>query len=181
MSPKWTKDEVLEEAKRVRDFLRDRFVKHGEVHAESWLYATRNPETGEIGKSLIIMPNLGEFGPQKRDVFSAMIHKVGEMVAAQGVIFASEIWALDPSYLRTLDPDKAHAEVKKWTGRLEQHPNRVEQVFMNLEHHEIAGTMAWLATITRDAAGKPTLGEWDEQLWQHGTGRFINMLPPPPN
>jgi hypothetical protein len=58
--------------------------------------------------------------------------------------------------MKSMSFEQQKAELEKWTGRLEHHPHRIEQVFMNLEHHRITGTMVWLASISRDAAGKPT-------------------------
>jgi hypothetical protein len=161
----WTKDEVVTEATRLRDLFRKMFTNKGSLNAVSYLYASRHPETGVYGKGLVLVPAIGSFNQRERDVYANMLRVLGRKVSASGIIFASESWGVDPEYLNTLGS--------------EEHPHRVEHLYMTLEHHRLTGTLAWFARITRDATGKPSLGEWDEQVWTgRCEGRFVNVLPP---
>jgi hypothetical protein len=175
----WTKDEVVTEATRLRDLFRKMFTDRGSFNAVSYLYASRHPETGVYGKGLILVPSIGSFNQRERDVYANMLRVLGRKVSASGIIFASESWGVDPEYLNTLGSEEAIlADYRKYND-LEEHPHRVEHLHMTLEHHRLTGTLAWFARITRDAAGKPSLGEWDEQVWTgRREGRFVNVLPP---
>jgi hypothetical protein len=100
--------------------------------------------------------------------------------SAMGVIFASEIWSVDPDYITSIGFEAAQKEMNEWKGGLDKHPHRIEGIWMTLEHHRLTGSITWFARITRDDQGKPTLGEWKEERWpqREGKGRFLHMLPP---
>lgn len=174
----WTTDEVFEEAARLRDFVRELFCESGGLRATSWLYATRNPKTGAEGKGLVIVPNVGGFDSQGRDMYAYAVRTAGEYAKAMGIVFAAEMWMIEPAYLEEIGLERATKEIAGWVGRIKDHPRRIEGILMNLEHHRLSGHRLWLARITRDQDGKPTLGEWEERLVTSGTGRLLHMLPP---
>lgn len=173
----WSKEEVIEESVIVRTSLREKFMEEGELRALTYLFATRNPETKEDGKGIVLVPSLGGFGPDERDVYAYQLRYVARECGATGIIFASEVWMVDPSYQAGLSKEEARQEMRKYKS-LEDHPKRVEGIWVSLEHHRLSGHLTWFAPITRDPEGKPSLQDWSEQIWSEGEGRFFGMLPP---
>ena len=168
----WTKDEVLEEAGTIRDSVRQTFDKHGGLSQMAWLFATRNPETGEDAKGLVLVPSTGRQG------YPDLIRHAGEQSRAVGVVFAVELWAIDPEYQAQIGYEASLKEAREWAGKIAKHPHRIECVHVSVEHHRLMNHMTWTARIARDAEGKPSLGEWDEQTWEGSEGRFTHLLPP---
>jgi hypothetical protein len=55
------------------------------------------------------------------------------------------------------------------------HPHSKECIFISLEHRETP-TTTWLATITRDANGRPTVGEFICRESMSSEGRFASFM-----
>ena len=88
---------------------------------------------------------------------------------ARGVATMAEAWMV-----------ATDTKTSESLGDLSTHPDRFEAVIVTVEHRDLDGgsPRLWNAKITRDASGKPSLGEWEFQQGDAG-GRLVGLLPPP--
>lgn len=86
---------------------------------------------------------------------------------ARGVAILSEAWGAEAAQRRDLPAD------------LSTYAGRTELVMVLVEHRDLDGgaTRMWQATITRDAAGAPTLGPFSLRTGPGLGGRMTRLLP----
>jgi len=108
------------------------------------------------------------FDAAGKDLFRDLIADHCVQYEAFGVLFCSEVWlAVATEIPKPGDPMPS------------ERPDRKEAVFVTLEHVALPGTQSYVAIITRDAEGKPTLGPFQRGEDPSGIeGRFSNLLKP---
>ncbi len=189
----WTAAEVLEMAEQIRGHARDVFLSKGEHRPVSFLFTTKNPDTGAPEKSMAQVPVFGKFDGPEKDAYSGALRALAEKFGAVGIIFISEAWFVKSEVDKNQDMKKqADDQVDEWAGRLHEHPDRVETLFLICEHSRF-GSIMWTAEITRpggDPKAKPDLKEWVGETENFGKeegkpgggfriqqGRFVHLLP----
>jgi len=186
----WTKEEILEEAKRFRDQARRVFLEDGYHIPITFLFTTKNPKTGAAEKTTAMVPVLGKFEEQDKEAYSRLVRSMAQEFQAVGIIFISEMWML--SYSKEgMTKEEVKAQQKKWTGHIHAHPERIEGLMLTCEHSRF-GSVMWVAEVhrpngpdgQRDPDGKPELGPWKgDDRFPEGNGlrsregRFVDMLP----
>ena len=184
----WTKEEVLERVEYYKQFARDTFLRDGNHITISFLFTTKNLETGEDGKSMEMVPLLGGFtSEESKDAYSQLIRFMAHALNGVGIIFISEAWLLKTMAQEGLTIEQAS---RKYAGKVHEHPDRVEVLWVICEHVRF-GTLTWMAEILRpNGPDQPAgLGPWQgsEQFRndsggplkgppQH-RGRFMHLLP----
>ncbi len=163
----WSQTEFEETCVHFRDRAREVFESDGYHHIMAFLFATRDPKTSEGTKAIVcVIPE--KFGVEDKDGYSKYIHKAAEATRSVGLILVTEMWMLKDA--------KGEDEVEKWRGRLHEHPDRVEAIMFSTEHARY-GSKLWMAEITRDPEGKPTLSAWALSPAKQSRGRFVGLLP----
>lgn len=170
-----TKTGAVEFAENVMRTAKINLETSGTLMPVSLLITTRGQDGRDLDKPEIVAIGGVFDGGDSKDVYSGAVKQMARELGAVGVLFLSESWTIDTS---GLTPAQAEREIKKWTGRLDQHPRKKEIVFVTFEHIAFdRGSRLWLAEITRDAEGKPILGEFKPLPDADGmVGRFTNLL-----
>jgi hypothetical protein len=183
----WSREEVLSVAANLKASARARFFDTGEHRPIAYLFCTKHPETGEQMKAVSVMPNLGTFDEEGKQQFNSIMKVLALGAGAEAILFISEVWMV---HSEGKSREEAEALMREYAGRLGEHPDRIEQLMITLDHRKF-GNLMWTAQILRDdvAKDKPRLGPWkgtDEWPRAEGSkgkmqfeGRFINLLPPP--
>jgi hypothetical protein len=180
----WSKEEVLQVAEEWKEKARETFLKDGFHRPISFVFGTKNHETGEPRKQIGIVPVMGHFDEDEKQGYSHALREIVQKTGGVGIIFITEMWMVT-----TLGGDGGSAEVRKWTGNLHKHPDRSEHVMITCEHYRF-GCLMWTAKIERppgEPEGKPTLGPWlgdgrfPAEVGRPSNvkriGRFVNILP----
>jgi hypothetical protein len=168
---RWTQQEVLSEAERLRGLVRENFLRDGALLPVSFVFATKHLETQVDQVGVIVVPVVGEFDEETKDTYSQFIRSLTKATAAVGVMFASEAWILDGGGMD---------EYEKYRGHLQDHPDRKEVIVATLEHSRF-GRRIWVAEISRlEGEAKPLLLDWNErdEPGTNAVGLFVNILPP---
>jgi hypothetical protein len=167
----WSQEEIFAALDNVRMRASDYFKEHGNHPPLSMIYATRVPMSGQPGKSLVMVPPIVDFDEAGKRLYANMIRACAAAGAAVGIIFISETWHVSVDFG---DEKRLREEYK---GRLHEHPDRGERLMITCEHSRF-GTRTWFAEITRNKAGKPSLGEWQMiPLRAKQQGQFLHLLP----
>lgn len=159
---------IEEVAEKFREQARSNLETHREHRPVAFLFATFNPETRKDEDCIFPVIPDGAFDERGKAIFAASLRLIAHASKATGVIFITEMWAL---------PKATSEDVKKWAGRIHQHPERVEVLYMSIEHTRF-GEKSWTAEIKRLQDEKPLLQPWVEQTWTKSAGRFTHLLPP---
>ncbi len=111
--------------------------------------------------------------PSQPRVGDALMRALADVLAANGAVGVAQLaecWtvATTAEGRQAMPVDLADAD------------GRVEVVMVLVEHYDVEGglTRAWRAAITRDAAGRPTLGPWLLTTGSVASGRMIGLLRP---
>src|SRR5574338_142950 len=164
----WTREAVEETAAKFREKSIEIMRTQGEHRPMAFLFATRDPETGQPKDMLLPVIPQGSFDNEGKEVFSLTLRVLAYASKAGAVIFITEMWTV---------PAASMAEVQQWAGRVHEHPNRVEALYMSVEHVRF-GEKAFHAVIKRTPDGKPDLQPWESEDWKQSMGRFTHLLPP---
>lgn len=164
----WTPEQLRESTEKILAHVRDKFTVDGGIRPVSYLFGTHNPKTGADETSILCAPVFGSFDDEEKDIYANVLRQVAKDSQAIGILFVSEVWTL-PSELVTEE------EIQKCGGRLDDHPNRQEVVYVSFEHQR-NGTTFWTAPIVRENDAV-TLGPWTEIKMGRRVGRFVDILP----
>lgn len=137
------------------------FEKDGVIVPAAFVFGTMHPETGRDfpnGFGVIYLTPEMDFNDRGKNVFATMVRYVAEKSKALGLIFITECWTVYYS----ADKDLREFQEYRDSGEsLENHPDRIEQVILSLEHK--TGDRAWTCEIMRDQAGVGKLSDsWKE-------------------
>jgi len=158
----WTTDEVFARCVALRAMARRSFEEDGFHGVITLFFASREGRNG-----VIAVPQMCGIG---KDEYALTLRMVGADPDVSGSVILFEGWHAE---LGQADAK----EIARWAGRISEHPNRTESVCMILDHQR-AGKHSWRAEITRDADGRPTLGEWREEARPlEERGRFVGLVP----
>jgi hypothetical protein len=141
------------------------------------IFGTRDLRTGEPDKQRICVAPPSMFDPDSRDGYSMVLRIMAEKSAADAVVFGSEVWSIDPAVADAMTHEQYVKEIRTWSGRLQEHPRRVELVTLTMEHVTVDGMMIWRAPIRRDGQGVPSLGDWTQGRLTAPMGRMARILP----
>jgi len=160
----------------VLEVTRDRFLRDGALRApEAFIFATRSwagvkIAPGDGPKIVVCSPGNGNGSARDKDLFSYAIRRAISATKAIGVLFVTECRLME-------GPVEDHDRLVA-LKTIEHEPGRKEAVFASLEHIRLRSEVR--AIITRDAAGKPTLGAFEPffegQSPTLSEGRFFNLL-----
>jgi hypothetical protein len=144
--------EALVSAKEHMEFARSNFNKYGFLVPVSFIFMQRNPETGvklPIPMIAVVIPAEGISDPEERKHYSASVRDLVVKGHALGVLGVYESWTVEGGL--TLE------EAQKWSGRLNEHPNRSE-VLQALYYHVASGFQMWRSVISRVEGQAPVAG-----------------------
>ena len=168
----WTKDEVLEVAKRLRGEAVRQFAKDGEYSPRTYLFGTRAVGTGNAAKSVFLIPAVWA-GEQEKAAYAAVVRKLAHATGAVGVIFVAESWTVRT---RELDLESARKVIGA-IGGVSKHPEREEVILFTCEHVRF-GASVWTAPIVRTEGKRAHVGSWEGEGFRSVGGQFVHLLPP---
>jgi hypothetical protein len=153
----------------AKDIGSSTFTDHGKLPFPMAIFACRRePDSAKLLErpACVLCPLDNDFfeGPGSKDRLAKWLRKLAQISEAFGYAFVTEAWTL-PHTPGRLTPRGSWAKVA----------DRGEVLQVVVEHvtwgAEIGGAAA---VITRDGAGKPTLGPWLES--RKSEGRFAGVL-----
>lgn len=160
--------DVVEASKRS---IRKIFEDEARLTSQAWLFHASDRV------SVISMPTLLMDGQRK--AIQVSIQGSPDPVAI--VVHAAEMWYVVADTQAQVD--EAREAQRKQV--LHEHPDRREMVMIFVETPApMQPLMSFRAVITRDADGKPSLGEWEDggaQLPYPGFKRYFDGAPRQPN
>lgn len=111
---------------------------------------------------------------ERADAAEHLIRAAAQSVGARQLYVVMESW-----FAVLTDPEERARVARSGSPRImpRNHPDRQEAVVVTSEDaSRVPPSRAWMARITRDAKGKPTLGPWEDFPPQGG--RMVSLLPP---
>lgn len=146
---------------------------------------------GELPPTTLVFPRIGKViqvptppvdfkSDEAKDMHVLMTRWVAKSTDAIAVIMLLEIWIRGEPF----KPGESREDAQKRAqaaGRVSEHPDAKEAIFIVLEHEELPHQATWVGHYERDAARKVKTAPVFEQLSDgHNPtfeGRFANLLP----
>lgn len=165
--PLLTREGVLDLMDTEFKLAKDIFTAMGEVRPMACLLITVNPKTGEKLDQIATMQvcMIDQTDSNAMNQLCENIRRISSTLGAVGVIMIAEVWSAK---------FETEEEGMKWAGRMQDHPDRKETVFVTLEHKTL-GQMSWHAPILREE-GKASLGEFENMETTKFSGMATRML-----
>lgn len=161
---------VMGYVSHVKGYLRKKFTKTGKLEAGMICLATMKDGQRLPSPIAVMVARADDLNGHRAD---AIYKRLAREMEAAGVLFYGEGWSVD------FENDAEH---EAWRGRdWGQHPRAYEFLFLTLEHR-VFDHHAWQAVITRDAEGRPEVGEFIEKDKPKSIGgKFSHFLDFPLN
>lgn len=166
--------EVKKYSEEILEKIRSIFEKDHQLRPVSILMATVDPRTNEKleePQTIIILAQ-SMANEEEKIGYSNFIREISARSESIFVVFATEAWSVVSSTKEPLAEDT----LKKYAGRLNEHPSRQEIVMVTLDL-ALGGSSMWIAEIKRDGANTPTLGPWKNMMSnkESAEGKFANL------
>jgi hypothetical protein len=154
--------------------LREDFLESNELRPRAWVFVQRDPSTGEkleqTSLAMVVVPDFRGCNEEK-DALAAMIRELAVRSKAAGVAMAMEAW-----FSEGLTLEQANALGPRGLEALPE-AQRLECLYLSLDHLAFERTRSWRATIRRDPDGRPLLDEFIELPMRRHMGRFSSVFP----
>jgi hypothetical protein len=150
---------------------RETFEELGEFRARAVVLTTKDQRGLSMARpGMHVIKCAGTFEDEEKEQFSQYLAEHCVRFEAFGIVFASEVW-LGVGHMPGADGKEVQPRFR---------PDRIEGIFISLEHVALPGTRVYFAQITRDADGKGTLGKFANRYdtASKHDGRFSNFLKP---
>jgi hypothetical protein len=174
----FTKEGVLELADTLFESARGNFERDGHLVPVAFLLAQRDPETQKPYPRTGVLPVVVDFGPNGDHKSQAIqaVKALGEKADAFAVIWIAEAW------MKTMGKEATQTDLDRMQQNgVEAEADRTECIHAILDHPQLQ--RMWVAPITRDSAGKPTLGSFKSADVAPGVnqfGRLASFIEPRP-
>jgi len=166
----FTEEQFEEFVQKSLLFLRGVFEQFGSIAPVTLLLGTRDPQTDEPYEERRVLVVSGAFADEDdKDGYADAVRGLAAHSGAVAAVFAAESWRAE------LSPERAE-EVRAQGLQIRDIPERNEVVAVLVERLGRKHVYGYCAAITRDAAGEPTLQEFEKDGDAH-EGRFVHLLP----
>ena len=170
-------DDVAAWIEFIKRKIAQMFNDIGALEPIAIIVPTVHPDTGERMDvpAMFIVPYEGEVTEMGKSGFAELVRALFKDVKAVAVAFAGEAWAVERE-LKNGDAEEQNKMVNELTGRVADHPEKIEVVILTVEHRLMA-PKCYMSNILRSEERAVVAGWSDKSdLLTHSGGRFANFL-----
>lgn len=140
--------------------IRANFEQDGEVLPAFFIFVTLNPNTGEVlaKPEAMLVGDVGAMeNDASKDAYATFLKSLVKTTNAVGIVQVLEAWM----FRGTPEDVETYRKARARGVQIKDMPGAIEVVNVTFEHCQGKGPYLFTAQITRDSAGKGTLGEFE--------------------